>query len=186
MRKPNIHGGGSKTNLNGLSFEGRTDFIESLKNNKDFKVVKSGFLSEWTEVKSEIIYKGQNFGFYTEKHDFYNFLESESVDWRKLVSKKYLPDGAFMNTVNNKIYIIEKKFQSSGGSVDEKLQTCDFKKKIYEKLTAELNEFNSVEYYYLLNSWFKQKQYDDVKKYIDSVGCKYFIEQIDLKDLGIV
>ena len=47
MRKPNIHGGGSKTNLNGLSFEGRTDFIESLKNNKDFKVViKNSFLSE--------------------------------------------------------------------------------------------------------------------------------------------
>ena len=180
MRKPNIHGGGSKTNLNGLTFEGRTDFIESLKNNKDFKVdTENSFLSE-------IIYKGQSFGFYTEKHDFYKFLNSKSVDWEKLVSKKYLPDGVFINTVNNKIYIIEKKFQSGGGSVDEKLQTCDFKKKIYEQLTAELNEFNSVEYYYLLNSWFKQKQYDDVKEYIDSVGCKYFIEQIDLKDLGIV
>jgi hypothetical protein len=180
MRKPNIHGGGSKTNLNGLTFEGRTDFIESLKNNKDFKVdTENSFLSE-------IIYKGQSFGFYTEKHDFYKFLNSKSVDWEKLVSKKYLPDGVFINTVNNKIYIIEKKFQSGGGSVDEKLQTCDFKKKIYEQLTAELNEFKSVEYYYLLNSWFKQKQYDDVKEYIDSVGCKYFIEQIDLKDLGIV
>ena len=179
MRKPNIYGGGSKTNLNGLSFEGRTDFIESLKNNKDFKVVKSGFLSE-------IIYKGQSFGFYTEKHDFYKFLDSKSVDWRKLVSKKYLPDGVFMNKVNNKIYIIEKKFQSIGGSVDEKLQTCDFKKKIYENLIAPLNDFTAIEYYYLLNEWFQHKQYDDVKKYINSVGCKYFIEQIDLKDLGIV
>ncbi|SVC69817.1 uncharacterized protein METZ01_LOCUS322671, partial [marine metagenome] len=59
-------------------------------------------------------------------------------------------------------------------------------KKIYETLTAKLNEFNSVEYYYLLNSWFEKEQYDDVNKYINSVGCKYFIEQIDLKDLGIV
>ena len=32
VRKHNIHGGGSRTNLNGLKFEGRTDFIESVKN----------------------------------------------------------------------------------------------------------------------------------------------------------
>ena len=40
MRKPNIHGGGSKTNKNGLSFEGRTDFINSLKENDNFTLKK--------------------------------------------------------------------------------------------------------------------------------------------------
>ena len=38
MRKPNKHGGGSNTNLNGLKFEGRTDFITSIINNKNFYV----------------------------------------------------------------------------------------------------------------------------------------------------
>ena len=39
-RKPNIHGGGSRTNLNGLNFEGRTDFKQSLKNNNNFSFEK--------------------------------------------------------------------------------------------------------------------------------------------------
>ena len=38
MRKPNKHGGGSNTNLNGLKFESRTDFITSIINNKNFYV----------------------------------------------------------------------------------------------------------------------------------------------------
>ena len=40
MRKPNIHGGGSKTNTNGLKFEGRTDFIESLRDDSNFSLNK--------------------------------------------------------------------------------------------------------------------------------------------------
>ena len=42
-----------------------------------------------------------------------------------------------------------------------------------------------IEYYYLLNSWFKKNQYDDVKRYIKSVGCNYFIDEINFKELGI-
>ena len=38
VRKPNIYGGGSRTNLNGLKFEGRTDFIASVKNNENFNL----------------------------------------------------------------------------------------------------------------------------------------------------
>ena len=42
-----------------------------------------------------------------------------------------------------------------------------------------------TEYYYLLNSWYERVEYDDVKSYIMSVGCKYYIDEINLKDLGI-
>ena len=37
-RTPNKVGGGSKTNLNGLSSEGRTVLLESLQNNPAFNV----------------------------------------------------------------------------------------------------------------------------------------------------
>ena len=56
IRKPNIHGGGSNTNKNGLKFEGRTDFINSIKNNKNF------FLNRLTDFKNtyEIDFKKKN------------------------------------------------------------------------------------------------------------------------------
>ena len=178
-RKPNIHGGGSRTNFNGLSFEKRTNFLDSLKKHKNISVIdKFGY--------SEIYYLSKLNGFYTEKNNFYNFfLKKEEVNWKKLISKKYLPDAVFVNILSNEVYIIEKKFQAGSGSVDEKLQTCDFKKKIYKKLIDKCKNKYITKYYYILNDWFLKKEYDDVKNYIKSVDCKYFIDRINFYDLGI-
>ena len=52
----------------------------------------------------------------------------------------------FLNYTNKTIYVIEKKYQARSGSVDEKLQTCDFKKKIYIRLTKDLKKFMKIEY----------------------------------------
>jgi len=177
-RKPNTVGGGSKTNKNGLSFEGRTSLIDSLNQHPDI------FIKD--EVN--IIYKEKNIGYYSEKHQFYSkFVEPQlrpkSIDWRNLISKKYLPDSVIVNKQNQTVYVVEKKYQAGSGSVDEKLQTCDFKKKIYNKLIQPTG-FNT-EYYYLLNDWYDQDQYNDVKQYIESVGCRYFINEIPLEEFGI-
>ena len=69
--------------------------------------------------------------------------------------------------------------------MDEKLQTCDFKKKIYQKLLLPTKNFKTIEYIYILNDFFNHQKYDDVKKYIKSVGCKYFMNFIDFRDLDI-
>ena len=69
------------------------------------------------------------------------------------------------------------------GSVDEKLQTCNFKKKQYKKLFSRLNI--EVEYMYLLSDWFLHKSYKDVLDYIISVGCSYYFEYIPLDKLGL-
>ena len=76
------------------------------------------------------------------------------------------------------MYIIECKFQQVAGSVDEKLQTCDFKKKQYKKIFSRLNI--DVEYVYLSSDWFK----NDVLDYIVSVGCSYYFNYIPLYKLG--
>ena len=172
-RKPNTIGGGAKTNLNGLIFEGRTDLLTSIDNHPDFTI------QENQVFKNNIL-----IGEYYEKHDFYkNFLTPMGVKYNKINSKKYLPDSIFYNIKNQTIYVIEKKFQAAPGSVDEKLQTCDFKKKVYQKLANKAGL--KVEYYYLLNDWFNRNEYNDVFEYIESVNCKYFIEFIPLKELGI-
>ena len=172
-RRPNKVGGGSKTNLNGLSFEGRTDLLESFNQNPNF------------EVKNKKVFKNNKVvGEYFEKHDFYkSFLEKKNVDWKIINSKKYLPDSVFYNISNKTVYIIEKKYQEGPGSVDEKLQTCDFKKKVYMKLVNPMGLI--MEYYYLLNDWFDKPVYKDVFDYIKEVECKFFIDFIPFYELGL-
>jgi len=172
-RSPNKVGGGFKTNLNGLSFEGRTDLLESFKQNPNFAV-----------KDNKVLKNNKIVGEYYEKHSFYrSFLEKKGIDWKVINSKKYLPDAVFYNHENSTVYVVEKKYQSGSGSVDEKLQTCDFKKKIYIKLITPLRL--NVEYYYLLNNWFDKSEYDDVFSYIEEVNCKYFIEFIPFSKLGL-
>ena len=67
MRKANIFGGGSRTNFNGLKFEGRTSFIKSIENNKDFETRK-------IDIGYEIKFKNKKIGFYTEKKKFYKYI----------------------------------------------------------------------------------------------------------------
>ncbi len=172
-RIPNTVGGGSQTNVNGLAFEGRTDLLESLNNHRDITI-----------IANNVFKNGILIGEYYEKYNFYsNYLSPNGINWQNILSKQYLPDSVFVNINNSTIYIIEKKYQASSGSVDEKLQTCDFKKKVYQKLLHRLNV--TVEYYYLLNEWFEQPAYDDVFSYIESVGCKKFINFIPFEELGI-
>ncbi|MDR0772612.1 MAG: hypothetical protein LBF15_06545 [Candidatus Peribacteria bacterium] len=74
--------------------------------------------------------------------------------------------------LNNTLFIIEAKYQQVKGSVDEKLQTCDFKNKQYKKLFSPLNI--SVKYCYILSEWFMDPKYKDVLNYIQAVDCYYF------------
>jgi hypothetical protein len=105
------------------------------------------------------------------------------LEWKKYISKQILPDDCVYVFENKTIYIIEKKFQQVGGSVDEKLQTCDFKKKQYEKIFSLLDI--KVEYIYLLDKWFRKPKYKDTLDYIKSVGCDYYFDMIPLKRLGL-
>jgi hypothetical protein len=115
--------------------------------------------------------------------EFYEFLIEEGVDWKAKVSKKLLPDDALLVIVRETLFIIEVKYQQVAGSVDEKLQTCDFKRKQYLKLVAGLGL--KVEYVYVLNDWFKDPAYKDVLDYIHSVNCHYKFGSLPLAWLGL-
>ncbi|WP_407522306.1 hypothetical protein PDL71_14440 [Lacibacter sp. MH-610] len=171
-KMPNLVGGGARTNLNGLQFEGRTDLREAIRQHPIYK------LNEKDEVVKDNLVVAQ----YFEKNGLYKkFLEPKGINYKTVLSKKLLPDGALL--VGDTLYIVEKKYQAGAGSVDEKLQTCDFKKKQYQKLFAPLGI--NVEFYYVLNRWFEQDSNRDVFEYINSVGCKYFIEVLPLDEIGL-
>lgn len=171
--KPNVYGGGSRTNENGLHFEQTTDLNSALET------------AGYTIVDAIKIYKNDTFvGFSVPKHNFYKcFLQLNGIDYNKINSKKWLPDEAFVNEKNRIVYIIEKKFQHGSGSVDEKLPNCDFKKKEYQKLLTPIGY--DVEFIYIFNEWFNQDIYNDTFEYIKSVGCNYYFNKIPLEFLGL-
>ncbi len=84
------------------------------------------------------------------------------------------------------LYIIEAKSQTQGGSVDEKLQTCDFKKRQFKVLAKHLQMRNAEYIYVLEEAWFRNKTfYDEVFKYIKWVGCDYHFDEIPLAQMGL-
>ena len=170
--------GGSNT-YTGLLFEKRVSLKRLFDQIPGYRIRESG-------VSGRIItYEGQDVARHFEKHEFYRFLADQGVNWKEVISKRLLPDSALL--VNDvKLFIIEVKFQQAEGSVDEKLQTCDFKRKQYQKLARLLNlDVENVEYVYVLNKWFRNKKYKDVLDYIESVNCHYFFDKIPLNFLNL-
>lgn len=169
MIKNGKGGGNTKT---GLVFEGKTDLATFISKQKGYEINGDA-----------VFYKGEKVARIFKKYAFYKFLEELEIDWTKVISKKLLPDDSIFVIIKNTLFIIECKFQQVAGSVDEKLQTCDFKKKQYQKLMAPANI--EVEYIYLLSDWFKDPKYKDVLDYIISVRCQYFFEYIPLYKFGL-
>lgn len=170
MIKNGKGGGNTRT---GLIFEGKADL--------------STFLSKQPHYSIEadkVFYDENLIARVFKKHAFYSvFLKELNIKWENYISKRLFPDDSIYVLANNILHIIECKHQQVGGSVDEKLQTCDFKKKEYKKLMAPANI--DVKYIYLLDEWFKNPKYQDVLDYIHSVDCDYYFEYIPLAKLGL-
>lgn len=169
MKNKGVGGGNTIT---GLNFEKETDILHLLKSTKGYAVKENVIYYDGAEVARSF-----------RKNALYKFLESKGVDYKTILSKKLLPDEAIYVIVNNTLFIIEIKFQKVAGSVDEKLQTCDFKRKQYAKLMAPLNI--EVEYIYVLSDWFRKPEYKDVRDYIISVGCQFYFKYLPLQKIGL-
>ena len=165
--------GGSKTQ-SGLRFEERIALKDVLRDVKSITI-----------KDDDILINGKLVAQLLQKHKLYkNLLEKRGIDYSTIISKQLLPDDAILNLQNNTLYIVEIKFQEVAGSVDEKLQTCNFKNIQYNKLLGQLGI--KVRYIYVLNDWFKKPEYKDVLDYITKSGCFYFFNEIPLSFFGLV
>ncbi len=163
--------GGARTQT-GLHFEKRSDLVAALVDLPGFSVKGFDIFKN-----SELVARN------CKKHKLYVFLKEQGIDYKKIISKQLLPDEAIYIPAQKKLYIVELKFQEIGGSVDEKLQTCDFKKKQYSKLFAPLGI--DIEYSYVLNEWFMKPAYRDVLNYVSAMGCKAFFKTLPIEELGL-
>jgi hypothetical protein len=169
--------GGAKT-LTGLMFEKKVDFQELLSQIPGYEIKRLP-----RKVGLAVYFEGNLVARCFRKHGFYKYLDECKVQWKDLISKKLLPDDALLVIVRETLFIIEVKYQQVAGSVDEKLQTCDFKRKQYQKLVRTIGL--KVEYVYVLNDWFKNPAYKDVLEYINSVNCHYRFNTLPLAWLGL-
>ncbi|HEY0980200.1 MAG TPA: hypothetical protein VGE18_02205 [Candidatus Paceibacterota bacterium] len=170
MKLGGVGGGNTKS---GMHFEGRVDFLTVLKTMPGYEVKDDG----------SILFNGEVVALNLRKNTLYKFLERKGINHREILSKKLLPDDAILVLNTNTFFVIEIKFQNVAGSVDEKLQTCHFKKRQYEKLLNALGV--QVEYIYILSEWFQAPAYKDVLAYIKEVECDYEFEGITLNRLGL-
>ncbi|MDE6154138.1 MAG: hypothetical protein K2G21_08350 [Muribaculaceae bacterium] len=166
-------GTGGANTLTGLIYEGKFDLKTFLNQQQGYRV-----------VGSTVTYQDEEVAQIFQKYELYSeFLAPRGIDWKNCISSQLLPDNGIYVIINNTVFIIEVKTQNTPGSVDEKLQTCDFKKKQYQKLFFPLNI--EVQYLYILDDWFKKPKYKDVLDYIISVGCQYYFQYIPLQKLGL-
>lgn len=168
MIKGGIGGANTQT---GLRFEERIKFSVAISKLPDYEV-----------DGNKIFYKGNLIAELFPKRKLYKFLLSRlGIEYTDYISKRLEPDEAIL--VGNTLFVVEMKFQNGQGSVDEKLQTCHFKKRQYGKLFSKTGI--NVEYIYVLNDWFQAGAYKDVLEYIKEVGCHYFFNEVPLEFLRL-
>lgn len=149
--------GGSNTNKTGLPYEQLTDL------NGHFIVHHTNKFSEsisFNNTERKFIRTKQN-----------NFFKYMVNYINKCVNKAHgckNPDECYVDEVNKKIFILEKKFQQTSGSVCEKIQTSDFKKWQYSRTFPGFD----VIYIYCLSEWFK-------------TNCKAEIEYLEYKNVPV-
>ncbi len=175
MKKDGVGGGNTKT---GLDFEVKTNILTLIEGLDGYSVKSAA-----GRAGHDIYFNGQLVARCFKQHGFYKYLHEHGIDWRSFLSKKLLPDGALLVIVRETLFIIEVKYQQCGGSVDEKLQTCDFKRKQYAKLVCPLGL--KVEFVYVLNDWFNVPGYKDTLDYISSMNCHYKFNVLPMAWLGL-
>ena len=174
MKKGGMGGGNTIT---GLNFEKKADLLTLLQKDHNYSI------RETERAGHDVYYQDELVARCFKKYAFYDFLKEKNINWKEIISRRLIPDDALLVIIRETLYIIEVKYQEGHGSVDEKLQTCDFKRKQYLKLVSSLEM--KVEYVYVLSNWFKDPGYKDVLDYIHSMNCHYKFNELPLAWLGL-
>jgi hypothetical protein len=155
--------GGANTNINGLSYEDKTNLeelfseinIDKKMGTKTIKFINYDY--EFINANKSKLYK------YLEQNGEKNNTLQQAAGCKE-------PDEAYIDVSRKIIFIIEKKFQQTPGSVDEKIQTGPFKKIHYSKQFPNY----TINYVYCLSDWFKRDEYKSVLDYLQENNIPVF------------
>jgi len=148
--------GGAGTNKTGLTYEARTDLVTNysvVKTAASFKIIKfAGSDKLFTTTSKAGLFK----------------TIAPSPNVVKAHGCKQ-PDECYIDYGKRTIFILEKKFQQCSGSVCEKIQTADFKRRHYRKTFPDYK----VEYFYCLSDWYKGNCVAELE-YLEEIGIPVF------------
>tara|TARA_X000000368_G_C22970864_1_gene685402 strand:- start:433 stop:990 length:558 start_codon:yes stop_codon:yes gene_type:complete len=133
--------GGAQTNVNGLPYE----IITSL--DTEFTVIRN--INKYTNIISFNRYNGEFVHTMQRGFKIYMIERNQINNDTEFPHGCKRPDECIIDETNRKVYILEKKFQQTSGSVCEKIQTGIFKKIAYTRLFPEY----TVHYIYCLSRW---------------------------------
>lgn len=177
MKEHNIFGGGADTTRNGNMFE------------NEASVEKMLIANGYTVFSGVVTKNGEHIGLISSKSAFYtDILHVGENDVRKKYGKTLEPDAVFLNKLNHTLYILEMKSQKTPGSVDEKIQTCEYKLRFYNSLRWDygLEEtINHIRFYYILSDYFHSPAYREALRFIQDKGCDYYFNTVEPQDLGL-
>lgn len=134
--------GGSHTNAEGLLFEMKTDFASHVQKTLSNKYILEPYvISEPSMVikSNQSCYSVRNqstghlIGIITRKKQFYNVLK-QVYGINNVNRKLWEPDDVFFNLDKQTVFVIEKKWQNTTGSTDEKPFGFDAKRTLYQRL----------------------------------------------------
>lgn len=186
VRKPNKSGGGSQTNANGLKFERDTDFSELVDSLPDYEVKEIEFQDKKITKGFDVfrISSGEKIGKIMPQTRFYDYLKELGIE--NTNSRVWKPDEAFFNFENRTVYIVEKKWQESEGSVGEKLLGFGNKRRLYQRLLDKGNNPFAVQFIFVGNgSFFGQFTYTDMLEMLRGDGVKIMLDEYDMKFFGL-
>jgi hypothetical protein len=132
--------GGANTNANGLSFEDATEpqeFYEVLKKCKHHQEIR--------------FHDCQKTYILTKRAGFSNYMGENMDKTIEALHGAKQPDETYIDEEEKVVFIIEKKFQQTSGSVNEKLQTYPNKIRNYQRRIPDYK----IVYVYCLAEWFR-------------------------------
>ena len=139
LKSKGIGAGGSKTNQHGLSYEQLTNLethYQVIQEHPHYQKITIQGL-QLVATRKTSLFK------YMDKHMNHQIVKAHG-------SKQ--PEECFLNEHNKTMFIIEKKFQQTSGSVCEKIQTSDFKLWQYSRTFPKYQ----IVYIYCLSDWFQE------------------------------
>ncbi len=155
--------GGANTNVNGLSYEELVDLKDKYKS------------CIWNKIDKidEVEFEGYAHKFIkTNKSALHRYMKTKGELNQDLIPASGCkePDEAYVEPEEKVAFIIEKKFQQSSGSVDEKIQTGHFKAEHYQELFPKYR----IYYIYCLSDWFKRDEYKSPLAYLKKHNVQVF------------
>ncbi len=184
MKKGGV--GGAHTQKAGQNFEDLT--LKKLLNDLEIKgyqinnVIEGNTSPRMITMKDN---KSHEIQLFFKASLYKHFMEPKGIDYKKYFSMRLEPDTAIYSVEKKVLTIIEKKQQTGSGSVAEKLQTCDFKRRYYETLINPLGI--EIDLVWQLGKYFLEQKdnLQSIFEYMLEKGSSYYFLEVPIDALRI-